>query len=117
MTIGQRRPLLQAETGRLMLPDRRQKRKWNVTSAAGRRSWHFTHGKKYPLAIFSFVRDAEGDGATSPSSSSRNGSIDTSRSSPEAQMEHYFCSWKAKLGTLHTEKKPTCFRFLPSFMA
>ena len=46
--------------------------------------------KNYLLALFTFVRGAEGDRATSPSSASRNGSIHASRLSLEAQMERDF---------------------------
>ena len=42
------------------------------------------------LALFTFVRGAKGDRATSPSSASRNGSIHASRLSLEAQMERDF---------------------------
>ena len=49
------------------------------------RAEHFGHGKKnYLLAIFSFVRGAEGDEATSPSFASENAAIDASSSSLEA---------------------------------
>ena len=46
--------------------------------------------KNYLLALFSFVRGAKGDRATSPSSASRNGSIHASKLSLEAQMERDF---------------------------
>ena len=48
--------------------------------------------------IFYFVHGAEGDRATSPSSTSRNGSIDASRLSLEAQMEHDFVQLAGKSG-------------------
>ena len=82
---GQRRPLLQVETGRSMLPDRRQKRKLHVTSC----SWKtklgiYTRKKNYLLALFIFVRGVEGDEATSPSFTAGNEAIDASSSSLEA---------------------------------
>ena len=60
-----------------MLPDRRQKRKWNVTSCSCKaKLGTLCTEKNYLLVTFSFVRVSEGDRATSPSSSSRNGFID-----------------------------------------
>ena len=74
-----------------MLLDRRQKRKWNVTSWYWKAKFGTLHTEKnYLLVTFSFVRGSEGDRATSPSSASRNGSIDASRLSLEAQMERDF---------------------------
>ena len=46
---------------------------------------HFTHGKNYLLPIFSFVRGAEGDKATSPSFVGENAAIDASSLSLEAR--------------------------------
>ena len=54
---------------------------------------------------FSFVRGPEGDRATSPSSASRNGSIDASRLSLEAQMQRYFMQLEGEAGPLCTRKK------------
>ena len=52
---------------------------------------HFAHGKKnYLLVLFAFVRGTEGDRATSPSSTSRNGLIPASSLSLEVQMEREF---------------------------
>ena len=45
---------------------------------------HFAHGKNYLLALSIFVRDVEGDEATSPSFTAGNGSIYASSSSLEA---------------------------------
>ena len=106
MATGQRRPLLQVETGRSMLPDRRQKRKLNVTSCSWKTKLGILHTEKnYLLAFLTFVHGAEGDRATSPSSASRNGSIDASRSLLEVQIERYFLQLEdAKLGILDTEK-------------
>ena len=85
---GQRLPLLQVETVRFMLPDCLWKRKWNVTSFCWKAKLGTLHTEKnYLLALFTFVRGAKGDRATSPSSASRNGSIHASRLSLEAQME------------------------------
>ena len=51
---------------------------------------HFTHGKKCLLALLTFVHGAEGDRETSPSSASRNRSIDAARALLEAQIERDF---------------------------
>ena len=115
---GQRRPLLQVETGRSMLPDRRQKRKLHVTSC----SWKTKLGtlqteKNYLLAFLTFVCGAEGDRATSPSSASGNGSIYASRSSPEAQIARYFLQLDDEVGHFTNGKKTTCLHFLPLFVA
>ena len=61
--------------------------------------------KNYLLVTFSFVRGSEGDRVTSPSSASRNGSIDASRLSLEAQMEHDFMQLEAKVGHFAHRKK------------
>ena len=45
---------------------------------------HFTVGNKLPVCNLSFVGGAEGDGETSTSGASTNGSIDASSSSLEA---------------------------------
>ena len=54
--------------------------------------------KNYLLALFTFLRGAEGDRATSPSSGSKNGSSDGSRSSPDSQMERCFMQLAGKAG-------------------
>ena len=54
--------------------------------------------KNYLLVIFTFFRGSEGDRATSPSSASRNGLIDASRLSLEAQMERDFMQPEAEVG-------------------
>ena len=66
---------------------------------------HFAHGKKYQLALFTFVHGSEGDRPTSPSSASRNGSIDTSRLSLEAQMQRDFMHLEGEVGPFCTRKK------------
>ena len=59
---------------------------------------HFAYRKKpYLLALFTFVCGAEGDMEMSPSSASRNGSIDASRLSLEAQMEREFMLLKGEV--------------------
>ena len=45
---GQRRPLLQVEMGRSMLPDRRQKRKLNATSCSRKTKLGILHTEKMP---------------------------------------------------------------------
>ena len=65
-----------------MLPARRWKRKWDVASC----SWYAKLGtlhteKIYLLANLSFVRGTEGDGTTSPSCATVNGSINAYRAS------------------------------------
>ena len=72
---------LLALTGRLCRP------KWQVISC----SWDANLGNvhteiNYLTAILSFVHGAEGDGATSPSCATVNGSIDASSSSLEASI-------------------------------
>ena len=108
--IGQRRPLLKVETGWLMLPDRRQKCKWNLTSCRWKTKFGTLHTEKnYLLALFTFVHGAEGDRATLPSCASRNGSIDASKLSLEAQMERDFMQLEIKVGHFaHKKKLPAC---------
>ena len=113
-----RRPLLQVETGRLILLDRRQKHKWNVTICSWKAKLCTLHTEKIlACEIFSFVHDAEGDRATSSSFASRNGSIDASRLSLEMQMEHDFIQLEGEVGHFAHGKKVTCLQFLPLFMA
>ena len=82
---GQRRPLLQVETGRSMLPDSRQKRKLHVTSCSWKTKLGILHTEKnYLLALSIFVRGVEGDEVTSPSFTTGNEAIDASSSSLEA---------------------------------
>ena len=101
-----------------MLPNRRQKRNWNVTSWYWKAKFGTLHTEKnYLLALFTFVHGVEGDEATSPSFASRNGLIGASRSSPEAQMELDFVQLEGEVGHFAHGKKPTCLRFLPLFMA
>ena len=59
---------------------------------------HFAHEKSYLLALFTFFCGAEGDRATPPSFSSRNGSIDASSSSLEVQMERNFMQLAGEAG-------------------
>ena len=73
-------------------------------------------GKKYLLAILTFVCSAEGDRATS-SFASRNGSIDASRLSLKAQMEREFMLLEGEVGHFANGKKTTCLRFLLLFVA
>ena len=54
--------------------------------------------KTYLLALFAFVCGSEGDRATSPSSASRNGPIDASKASLEAQMERDFMQLAGEIG-------------------
>ena len=61
--------------------------------------------KIYLLAIFSILRLAKGDRATSFSFASRNGSIDASRLSLEAEMERYFMLLEGEGGHFANEKK------------
>ena len=68
-----------------MLPDRRQKRKWNVTSCCWKAKLGTLHTEKnYLLALFISVRGVEGDEATSLSFAAENEAIDASSSSLEA---------------------------------
>ena len=76
--------------------------------AAGRRSWALHTGKKYLLAIFTFVHGAEGNRAMPPSFASRDGSIDASRLSLEAQMECYFMLLEGEVGHFAHGKKTIC---------
>ena len=74
-----------------MLPDRRQKRKWNVTSCSWKTKLGILHKEKsYLLELLTFVCGAEGDRATSFSFAIRNGSIDAARALLEVQMERDF---------------------------
>ena len=89
-----------------MLPDRRQKRKWNVTSWYWKAKFSTLHMEKnYLLVLFTFVHGVEGDEATSPSFASRNGLIDASISSPEAQIELDFMQLEGKVGHFAHGKK------------
>ena len=76
---------------------------------------HFAHGKK-TTCDFSFVHGSEGDRATSPSSESRNGSINASKLSLEAQMKCDFILLEGEVGHFAHGKKTTCLQFLPFFM-
>ena len=60
--------------------------KWQVTYFlhVACKGGHFTVGNKLPACNLSFVGGAEGDGETSTSGASTNGSIDASSSSLEA---------------------------------
>ena len=62
------------------------------------------------------ARRTRGDRTTSPSSANGNGSIDVSRSSPEAQMERCFLQLEDEVGHF-THGKNACLHFLPLFMA
>ena len=77
---------------------------------------HFTHRKKYLLVIFSFVYGAEGDRATSLSSTSRNGSTYAPRLFVEVQMERDFMYLEGKVGHFAHGKNTTCLSFLPLFV-
>ena len=89
-----------------MLPDRCQKRKCNVTSCCWKAKLATLHTEKnYLLVTFSIFRGPEGDRATSPSSTSRNGLIDASRLSLEAQMERDFMQLEGEVGHFAQEKK------------
>ena len=72
--------------------------------------------KNYLLVTFCFVHGAEGDRATSPSFASRNGSIDASRLSLEAQMERDFMLLEGEVGHFAHGKKTTYLQFLPLFI-
>ena len=114
---GQRLPLLQVETVRFMLPDCLWKRKWNVTSFCWKAKLGTLHTEKnYLLALFTFVRGAKGDRATSPSFASRNGSIHASRLSLEAQMERNFILLEGEARHF-AHGKITCLQFFLLFMA
>ena len=63
--------------------------------------------KNYLLVTFSFDRGSEGDRATSSSSASRNGSIDASRLSLEAQLQRDFMQLESEVGHLAHGKKTT----------
>ena len=115
--IGKRHPLLQVETGRLMLPKRCWKCKLNVTSCSWQAKLNTLDTEKnYLLAIFNFVHGAEGDEATSPSFPSRHKSIDASRMSLEAQMERAFMQLEGKVGHFaHGKKLAACAFYLCSW--
>ena len=66
---------------------------------------HFTHGKKYLLAIFSFVRGTEGDEAMSHSFATKNVAIDASSSSLEALFATRYMQMGCDGGTLPTANK------------
>ena len=95
-----------------MLPDRRQKRKWNVTSWYWKAKFGTLHkGKNYLLVLFTFVHGIEGDKATSPSFASRHGSIDASRLSLEAQMERDLMQLEGEVGHFAHGKKLLALAF------
>ena len=99
-----------------MLPDRRQTHKCNVTSCCWKAKLATLHTEKnYLLVTFSFVHDPESDRATSPSSASRNGLIDASRLSLEAQMERDFMQMEDEVGHIAYGKN-YLMRFLPLFV-
>ena len=114
---GQRRTLVQAQRGPLMLPARRWKRKWRVASC----SWYAKSGtfhteKIYLLANLSFVHGAEGDGTTSHSCANTKGSIDASSSSLEAQMGRCFMQLVCGVGDFtHRKNLPACESFVCSW--
>ena len=60
------------------------------------------------------ARPTHGDRTTSPSSASENGSIDASRSSPEAQIERYFLQPEDEVGHFTHGKK--CLLALLTFV-
>ena len=93
-----------------MPPERCWKRKLNVTSCSWQAKLNTLDTEKnYLLAIFSFVRGAEGDEATSPSVASRHKSIDASRLSLEAQIERDFMQLAGKAEHFgHGKKLPAC---------
>ena len=97
-----------------MLPDHRQKGKWNVTSWYWKAKFGTLHTEKnYLLALFTFVHGVEGDEAMSPSFASRNGLIDASRSSLQAQMELDFMQLEGEVGHFaHGKKLPACSFYL-----
>ena len=74
---------------------------------------HFTHGKKFLLALLTFVRGTESDRETSPSSASRNGSIDAARALLKAQIERDFMQLAGKAEHFGHGKKSTYLQFLP----
>ena len=93
-----------------MLPDRRQKRKCNVTSCCWKAKLATLHTEKnYLLVTFSFFHGSKGDRATSPSSAIRNGLIDASRLSLKAPMERDFMQLEGEVGHFAQGKKiPAC---------
>ena len=87
-------------------------RQWKVTSCSWKAKLATLHKeKKYQLVLFTFVRGPEGDRATSPSSASRNGSIDASRLSLEAQMQRDFMQLEGEVGHFAHGKKLSDFAF------
>ena len=73
---------------------------------------HFTHGKNYLLPIFSFVRGAEGDEATSPSFVVENAAIDASSLLLEAFTATRYMERGCNGSTLPTANKmPVCRSF------
>ena len=114
---GQHRALLLLEIGRLILPDGRQKCKWNVSSCSWKAKFGTVHTENiYLLAIFPLICGTEGDRATLPSSTSRNGSIHASRLSLEVQTERYFMLLEGGVGHFAHRKKATYLLFLPLFV-
>ena len=102
----QRCPLLQVETGRLMLPDCLWKRKWNMTSCSWKSKLGTFHTKKnYLLALFIFVHGVEDDEATSPSFAAENAAIEASSSSLEALIATRCSRGDANGSTLCTASK------------
>ena len=67
----------------------------------------------YLLAILSFVPGAEGDGTTSPSCATANGSINAYRVSLRALMACYFMQLVCKVGQFtYGNKLPACVSFV-----
>ena len=80
-----------------MLPDRRQKHKWNVASCSWKTKLGILHTEQNCLlALLTFVHGTEGDRDMLPSSASRNGSIDAARALLEAQIERDFMQLAGK---------------------
>ena len=76
----------------------------------------FTDGKKRLIAIVLFGPDAEGDGATSPSCASINGSTNIYRASLSGQMARCFMQAVCEVGHFtHGNKLPTCDSFVCSW--
>ena len=69
------------------------------------------------LALFTFVYGTKDGRATSPSFEGKNGSIDASKLSLEAQMERNFMLLKGEVGHFAYEKKAICLCILHLFMA
>ena len=100
-----------------MLPNCLWKRKWNVTSFCWKTKLGTLHTEKNSLlALFTFVRGAKGDRATSPSFASGNGSIHASRLSLEAQMERDFILLEGEARHFaHRKNLPACDSFFCSW--